>query len=143
MNNTSSIFQVIHHDEHQGNKVESGDMVSSMPISLGDTLVHTDTSGGGIGGLTLAVALSKAKDVQVDVYEATSKFSEVGAGVGMWKRTWNVMEELGLGDDLKEMIGRELSNDLGKCCLLTVVGVHICSPTSVTNSTSVQVEKVG
>ncbi len=70
-------------------------------------------SGGGIGGLTLAAALSRSPEIEVHIYEAASRFSDIGAGLGMWKRTWNVMEELGLGDDLSAMIGRELSDAPG------------------------------
>lgn len=56
-------------------------------------------SGGGITGLASAIALSKeAPDVQVDIYEATSNFSTVGAGIGMWPRIWEVMETLDLAD---------------------------------------------
>ncbi|THG99814.1 hypothetical protein EW026_g2629 [Hermanssonia centrifuga] len=37
--------------------------------------------GGGVGGLTLAVALSHSPNVEVDVYEAAQEFAEVGAGI--------------------------------------------------------------
>lgn len=43
-------------------------------------------SGAGIGGLTCAVALSKYPDIQVDVYEAATKFGEIGAGVAVFPR---------------------------------------------------------
>ena len=36
-------------------------------------------SGGGIAGLCLAVALSKHNHIQVSVYEAASRFKEIGA----------------------------------------------------------------
>ncbi|CAL1714511.1 unnamed protein product [Somion occarium] len=51
----------------------------------------------------MAVALSKYSDIQVDVYEAAGQFSEVGAGIGMWPRTWNIMESLGLTEDLAKI----------------------------------------
>lgn len=57
-------------------------------------------SGGGVGGLTLAVALSKAPNIEVDIYEAASEFAEIGAGVGVWPRTWKILQALGLADDL-------------------------------------------
>lgn len=37
--------------------------------------------GGGIAGLTMAIALHK-RDIQVTIYEQASRFGEVGAGVG-------------------------------------------------------------
>ncbi|KAF8519490.1 FAD/NAD-binding domain-containing protein [Hysterangium stoloniferum] len=52
--------------------------------------------GGGIGGLCLAVALSRYPDIQVDVYEATEQFKEIGAGVMIWAKTWRILELLGL-----------------------------------------------
>ncbi|KAJ3999660.1 FAD/NAD-P-binding domain-containing protein [Lentinula boryana] len=53
--------------------------------------------GGGISGLCLAVALSRCPSIQVDVYEATDRFKEIGAGVMIWARTWKILEQLGLG----------------------------------------------
>lgn len=47
-------------------------------------------SGGGVGGLTLAVALSKYPDIEVEVFEAARQFTEVGAGVGIWPRAFKV-----------------------------------------------------
>lgn len=39
--------------------------------------------GGGIGGLTLAIALKDLDDVQVDIYEAAAELREVGAAVAL------------------------------------------------------------
>jgi hypothetical protein len=70
--------------------------------SMFNTSTHCPApfSGGGIGGLTCAIALSRNPDLQVDVYEAAPAFAEVGAGVGIWPRPWKVLESLGLGPDL-------------------------------------------
>ncbi|EMD36944.1 hypothetical protein CERSUDRAFT_137302 [Gelatoporia subvermispora B] len=60
--------------------------------------------GGGITGLAFAVGLSKsAPDVQVDIYETTSSFGTVGAGIGMWPRVWEIMEVHGLTDAFKSL----------------------------------------
>lgn len=48
-------------------------------------------SGAGIGGLTCAVALSKYSDIEVNVYEAATRFGEVGAGLGLFPRELNAM----------------------------------------------------
>ena len=53
-------------------------------------------SGGGIGGLCLAVAL--APHAHVDVYEAAGQFREIGAGVMIWARTWHILARMGLAD---------------------------------------------
>jgi len=59
--------------------------------------------GGGVGGLTCAVALSRYADIQVDVYESASKFAEIGAGIGMWPRTWKIMQALDLDRELAQV----------------------------------------
>ncbi|KAJ7509595.1 hypothetical protein B0H11DRAFT_1960233 [Mycena galericulata] len=56
--------------------------------------------GAGIGGLTLALALSRYPDIDVDVYEAASALAEVGAGIGIFPRPWKIIRMLGLEDDL-------------------------------------------
>ncbi|KAI0364701.1 FAD/NAD(P)-binding domain-containing protein [Pilatotrama ljubarskyi] len=56
--------------------------------------------GGGVGGLTCAAALSRCHDIQVDIYEAASAFTEIGAGIGVWPRAWKVLCALGLSEDL-------------------------------------------
>ncbi|KAL6309371.1 FAD/NAD(P)-binding domain-containing protein [Sparassis latifolia] len=68
-----------------------------------DTHAHASPSGGGVGGLTCAVALARYPDIHVDVYESASEFAEVGAGIGMWPRTWKIMQALGLHRDLAKI----------------------------------------
>lgn len=58
-------------------------------------------SGGGIGGLCLAVVLKKfigTKDITIDVYEADAKFAELGTGVTIWERTRSILRTLGMAD---------------------------------------------
>ncbi|VDC01624.1 unnamed protein product [Peniophora sp. CBMAI 1063] len=59
--------------------------------------------GGGISGLTLAVALSRVPDLDIQLYEASARFSEIGAGVMIWFRTWRVLELLGLAEGFAEV----------------------------------------
>ncbi|TFK44427.1 FAD/NAD-P-binding domain-containing protein [Crucibulum laeve] len=54
--------------------------------------------GGGISGLCLALALARYSHVQVDLYEATDRFKEIGAGVMIWSRTWEILNLMGLAD---------------------------------------------
>ncbi|KZP04830.1 FAD/NAD(P)-binding domain-containing protein [Athelia psychrophila] len=61
--------------------------------------------GGGIGGLTFCVALGKQSNIKVDMYEAAREFGEVGAGIAMWYRTQQIMEKLGLHNDLEALAG--------------------------------------
>jgi salicylate hydroxylase len=65
--------------------------------------IDESSSGGGIGGLTCAIALAQYPDIQVNVYEAATKFAQVGAGIGIWPRPWKVLELLGLHHDLLKL----------------------------------------
>jgi 2-polyprenyl-6-methoxyphenol hydroxylase-like FAD-dependent oxidoreductase len=53
--------------------------------------------GGGIGGLTAAVALRGA-GFEVVVLERESEPREVGAGISLWPNAVNVLRQLGVGD---------------------------------------------
>ncbi|KAF4567517.1 hypothetical protein EYR36_011139 [Pleurotus pulmonarius] len=59
-------------------------------------------SGGGIGGLTCAIALSEYPDIDVEVYEKNSSFEEIGAGISLWPRAWKILRRRGLEKDLLE-----------------------------------------
>ena len=62
------------------------------------------SSGGGIGGLTLAAVLGRfAQDIHVDIYESDPEFNEIGAGISVWRRTWRIMEIVGLDKALLEL----------------------------------------
>ncbi|KAJ8461949.1 hypothetical protein ONZ45_g18110 [Pleurotus djamor] len=56
--------------------------------------------GGGIGGLTLAVALGNSTDFQVDIYEAAPSLTEQGAGITLWERGWEIITKLGIEPDM-------------------------------------------
>ncbi|KAG1717600.1 hypothetical protein EDD22DRAFT_964616 [Suillus occidentalis] len=58
-------------------------------------MLITIISGGGVGGLTLALALSQYPDIVVDVYEAAQSFYEIGAGFAIWPRAFKVLRKLG------------------------------------------------
>ncbi|TFK68678.1 FAD/NAD-P-binding domain-containing protein [Pluteus cervinus] len=69
--------------------------------------------GGGISGLTLAVALSKHQTIAVDLYETRSRFEEIGAGVMIWSRTWRILELLGLGPQFRDRAHPQPNGSLG------------------------------
>ncbi|KDR82014.1 hypothetical protein GALMADRAFT_221903 [Galerina marginata CBS 339.88] len=59
--------------------------------------------GGGIGGLTMAVAFSHMnleESIQVNVYESAAKLTQVGAGIGLWPRGWEIWKSMGLEEAL-------------------------------------------
>lgn len=82
-----------------------------------------------MGGLLLAVALSRHPDIQVDVYEGADSLTEPGAGVGLWPRTWKIMDALDLQEELikvaivpPEEVSSQLTsfptvNEFLTCCL--------------------------
>ena len=50
----------------------------------------------------MAAVLNKfSGDIKVDVYESAAAFSNVGAGINLWRRTYRIMEILGLSDELR------------------------------------------
>ncbi|KAJ3711982.1 salicylate hydroxylase [Lentinula raphanica] len=63
--------------------------------------------GGGISGLTLAVALKDCRNIQVDIYEQAHEISEIGAGITLWQRGQEILESLGLKEDLLKVINEE------------------------------------
>ncbi|WP_158840636.1 FAD-dependent monooxygenase [Saccharothrix deserti] len=58
--------------------------------------------GGGLGGLTAAVALRKV-GWEVTVLERAPAFGEVGAGVGVMPNAMRALAELGLADDVRRI----------------------------------------
>ena len=44
----------------------------------------------------------KHPEIDVHIYECAQKFEEIGAGLGVWQRIANILEELGLGDDFQK-----------------------------------------
>ena len=51
--------------------------------------------GGGIGGLSLANAL-KSMGIKFHLYERSTKFTEVGAGIGLSESTLQILDKIGL-----------------------------------------------
>ncbi|KAJ6460478.1 hypothetical protein C8R47DRAFT_1226244 [Mycena vitilis] len=63
-------------------------------------------AGCGIGGLALAAFISRftqeklGGSIAVDIYEAKPEVSTIGAGVAIWKRSWQVLQDLGFEEDI-------------------------------------------
>jgi 2-polyprenyl-6-methoxyphenol hydroxylase-like FAD-dependent oxidoreductase len=58
-------------------------------------------AGGGIGGLTTALAL-RQKGFDVSVFEQADELREIGAGLSVWANATQVMDKLGLLDKVLE-----------------------------------------
>lgn len=81
--------------------------------------------GGGIAGLATALSISHfspTKDIKIDIYEAAEALTEVGAGVGMWKRPWGVLKSLKLQDDLMKICqSQNTSNEPSESAYLNTI----------------------
>ena len=58
--------------------------------------------GGGIGGLTAAVALAR-KGLAAEVYEQAPVLEEVGAGVGLWPNAMRALDSIGLSGKVGQL----------------------------------------
>ena len=63
--------------------------------------------GGGVGGLTAAIALRRV-GVEARVLERAPELREVGAGIGLWANAIHVFERLGLGAAIRGLGGESL-----------------------------------
>ena len=77
-----------------------------LPYFRSTSLTDANASGAGLSGLLLALVLQKdCPDVKVDIYESTQDLTEVGAGIGVWPRIWEILRYLGLEDALRQGTG--------------------------------------
>lgn len=60
--------------------------------------------GGGIGGLSAALALAH-HGIAVTVHERAPELNEIGAGVGLWPAPLRVFDRLGIGDAVRSLAG--------------------------------------
>lgn len=67
--------------------------------------------GGGIGGLTAAVALGRA-GVEAVVFERAEELREIGAGITLWANAMKALEKLGLHDAVREAGGADLGGEI-------------------------------
>jgi 2-polyprenyl-6-methoxyphenol hydroxylase-like FAD-dependent oxidoreductase len=67
--------------------------------------------GGGIGGLTAAIALHK-RGVDAQVYERSVAMGEVGAGIALWPNAVKALRKLGLGGLLQSISATNVDSAL-------------------------------
>jgi salicylate hydroxylase len=80
--------------------------------------------GGGIGGLTAALAL-RARGLNVIVFEQAGELREIGAGVSIFPNATLLLQRIGLADDIAK-IGSPITG----LVLRTSLGEHINTSTS-------------
>lgn len=80
--------------------------------------------GGGIGGITAALALRRA-GIDAHVYERVAALREVGAGLGVWTNAMRVLDQLGVGDRVREIARplriAEVASSSGKVLARTLI----------------------
>jgi FAD-dependent urate hydroxylase len=76
--------------------------------------------GGGIGGLTSAIALQRAGH-RVRIFDQVRELRPVGAGISLWSNGVKVLNELGLGDRVAAMGG-----DMRRMAYADVGGEVLC-----------------
>ncbi|KAJ3898857.1 hypothetical protein F5879DRAFT_978926 [Lentinula edodes] len=81
-----------------------------MTGSTNPTKFRIAIVGGGIGGLACAVALKDYTNIEINVYEQAAQITEIGAGVTVWPRTWEILKSLGLEKDLSVLLKEPPSN---------------------------------
>ncbi|KAM5540038.1 hypothetical protein V8D89_006178 [Ganoderma adspersum] len=99
-----------------------------MPVAVTNpTKFRVAIMGAGLGGLIFALLMQKhAEDtVEVDIYESAHELTEIGAGVSMWPRIWEIIRYLGLEDELLEISGA------GRLGALPMVFTKSDEPTAV------------
>ncbi|HYB02565.1 MAG TPA: FAD-dependent monooxygenase [Ktedonobacteraceae bacterium] len=69
---------------------------------LSQTRIKAIIIGGGIGGVTAAIALKQA-GLDVTVYERAEELQEVGSGLPLWTNALRALYELGLTDELERL----------------------------------------
>lgn len=74
-------------------------------------------SGGGPGGLALSVIIGKyCDDVEIDLYEAAPQFVKIGAGISVWKRTWYILQLLGIDQTLGKLAVEMPEDKMSRRC---------------------------
>lgn len=66
--------------------------------------------GGGVGGLTAAIALRRA-GLEVRVFERAGELGEVGAGISLWANAVKALDRIGLGDAVRGL-GAEIGGEV-------------------------------
>lgn len=87
-------------------------------------MTRIDIIGGGIGGLTLAIAL-KRKGYPVKVYEQSKKLKPVGAGIILANNAMQVYDRLGLRTAIEKQGNFISTVNITKPNLNVISGVHL------------------
>ena len=74
--------------------------------------------------ISLAHFSKERQDIKIDVYEATAKYSETGAGVVFYMRPFKILQRLGLEADILKLLGKsEASFTPGECLMPHIIPI--------------------
>ncbi|KAL1738600.1 hypothetical protein HDZ31DRAFT_69825 [Schizophyllum fasciatum] len=68
--------------------------------------------GAGIGGLSLALAIPRFCDMSqldVHIYESAAQISEIGAGITVWERVYDILADLGIEEEFSSFLREDKS----------------------------------
>ncbi|KAF8634381.1 hypothetical protein AX15_000951 [Amanita polypyramis BW_CC] len=60
---------------------------------------------------SVIASMDKEKRFEVDIYEATANLTEIGAGINLWRRTYDMLVKIGLGQDMLKLCERTNESD--------------------------------
>lgn len=83
-----------------------------MATTTNQQSIKVAVVGGGMGGLCMAIGLLKHPHIQVQVYEAAHKFSEIGAGVAFGPNAQRALKII--GPDLEQAYLRQVTHNTWK-----------------------------
>ncbi|KAG6374139.1 hypothetical protein JVT61DRAFT_4787 [Boletus reticuloceps] len=78
-------------------------IVALAILVLMKSTFHVAICGGGMGGLMLALVIGKYGTHPVEIFEAGPTITTIGAGIGFFGTTMDIMKDLGLYDELTKM----------------------------------------
>ena len=90
------------------------------------TCYYVHFRGAGIGGLMLASCIAqmdKQKKIEVDIYEAASTLSEIGAGINLWPRGFELLAKAGVEQDILRFCERANADS---CSFPFLIPPHYC-----------------
>lgn len=58
-------------------------------------------------------------NLEVDIYESAPELTQVGAGITIWPRTWKILENFGLTEELLTQLapGHYIPDGVPRACL--------------------------
>lgn len=80
-----------------------------------EPVAETPRSGAGIAGLVLAITIGKYDpSIPIDLYEAHDSIDSAGVGIVIWKQAHEVIIELGLFDEFKQIFSHDPNGSHGE-----------------------------